>query len=199
MKRLLALFAIFALTVNCGNAAEENLSRDQLEAKKRSLEAELRHVNEQLKSQTLIEPPSVEANEKASYFIDGYGIYDVNSAGGVEVTMRVVNPNSKSEIKYLHVQIQLYDKVGEMLRSKIGGKGIATLQITGPIKYGDMPRRTQWDPVWYEHSGWCIRIISVQVQFLDNTKQSFAGKSLSNALKPALKNECVVSSPRIQM
>ena len=185
-------FAVAWLTVG----AQE---RGALEARKQKLEAELHRTSEQLEAIDQKPPSRLEATRAANdgYYIEAYGVYDVNSAGGVEPTVTVRNPNVKSPIKYARIALQLFDHVGKVQRSSIGREAPTQwVSITGPLRSDDDPHKGIWEPVWYNHSGWCITIVAVQIEFLDGTKRSFSGKTLSTAIKAGIENACPVEGPR---
>jgi hypothetical protein len=172
--------------------------RQQLEKRRSQLEAELAKVTERLEAiERSGTSPQVDETAGPEHFIDAFGVYTVNSAGGVEPSMTLRNPNQRSPIKYARVAIQLFDRVGKLQTSSIGG-GSPTkwLSFTGPLKYEDAPDKGRWDPVWYNHSGWCIKITQIQIDFLDGSKRSFSGNTLTKAIKSGLDNSCPVDGPR---
>lgn len=174
--------------------------RGALETRKKKLEAELHRTSEQIEAidqEPQSRPGDIRAATTDGYFIEAYGVYDVNSAGGVEPTVTVRNPNAKSPIRYARIALQLFDRVGKVQRSSIGREAPTQwVSITGPLRSGDESHKGIWEPVWYNHTGWCIAIVAVQIEFFDGTKRSFSGKTLSAAIKSGIENSCPVEGPR---
>ncbi|MES2973405.1 MAG: hypothetical protein V4757_07340 [Pseudomonadota bacterium] len=137
-------------------------------------------------------PYSAPTRLVASHYIDSFGITEVNSAGGVEPYASFVNPNSKSAIKYIRLQMQLYNAVGDVVRSTIGGHSVGTLSYTGPLEAGKEPDGAEWEPIWYNRSGHCVTVTAVSVEFMNGRRESFSGKAVGKALAPGLANDCRV-------
>lgn len=135
-------------------------------------------------------PPARPPLPQVHHYIDSFGIVEVNTAGGVEPYVIFVNPNAKSAIKYVHLQMRLYNAVGDPIRSRIGGHNVASLSYTGPLEAGRDPEKADWEPLWYNHSGHCVTITSVSVEFMNGRKESFSGKGVLKALAPGLSNDC---------
>ena len=173
--------------------------RHKLEQRKQQLDLEMKQVTEQLdaldarSSSTSVGAATSEPN----HYVEAFGIHTVNSAGGVEPSVTLRNPNVKSPIKYARLAIQLYDRVGKIQRSTIGDSSPTRwLSFTGPLRFEDPPDKGRWDPVWYNHSGWCITIVELQVEFISGSRRTFSGKALNAAIKAGLDNSCPVDGPR---
>ena len=125
--------------------------RQQLEQRKRQLEAELAKIAvklEDLKGRTS-STPTGEVTD-FGHFIDAFGIFTVDSAGGVQPHITLRNPNPRSPIKYARFALQLFDRVGSPLTSTIGDQSPTRwVRATGPIKFEDDPSVLTWNPVWY--------------------------------------------------
>ena len=180
-------------------AADVAMEVATLKGQKQKLEAELKAIEAKL-----LEMEFGTAHGKASdhsvspidHFITAFGVYDVDSAGGVEPTVDIVNPNRKSPIKYFRVTMQLHDRVGGIIKSTTNGSSTAALVYTGPIAFGEGAAKARWNPTWYNHAGWCVRVVSVSIEFLDGTRRSFSGRNLEAAMKPGLGNSCPPDGPR---
>lgn len=135
---------------------------------------------------------SSENARNGGYFVQDFGLWNVNSAGGVEPHGEFVNPRIDAEIKYIHLQIAMYNAVGDQLKSEIGGYANASILVTGPIANKDGAKSSQWDPVWYNHSAACLKIVSVRVDFINQKTINFSGPVLFKALHPKLLNQCGV-------
>ncbi len=165
-------------------------SIDSLRQKQATLEAEL----DQLKSK-IFELESkggarADAEKKPSWFISQFGISEVNSAGGVEPYLVFFNPNTITPIKYINVRALLFNAVGDVVSSDIGGQTFAGMNFTGPLSNSDGAKRADWGPVWYNTTGECIKLASVVVTFVNGKSMKFDGKNLASALAPELTNDC---------
>lgn len=129
-----------------------------------------------------------------TYFIEDFGVYDPNSAGGVEPYVEIVNPNKQSALKYLRVQMTLYNEVGDVVRSTIGGQSTAWISFTGPLTADEGAYKAKWDPVWYNKTGYCVKIQAITVEFMNGKKLSFSGSSLAKAIASDMKNDCTVKT-----
>jgi len=139
-----------------------------------------------------------QASPPKPYYIAAFGLYDVDSAGGVEPSIHLVNPNKSSPIKYANIKMQLFDRVGKPASSSICEGSTAWVKMTGPIAFSDDVRKGRWDPVWYNHSGWCIKLIELDIEFMDGKHRRFTSKTLPSVLKEGLKNGCPPNGPEFQ-
>jgi hypothetical protein len=162
---------------------------DKLKQREKSLSEELEKVRSSM----------VELNAKAlssvgkplnNWIIKDFGVWDVNSAGGVEPYFVFTNPNDKSPIKYISLRISLFNAVGDMVGSEIGDQRTRTIQYTGPLAMEQGENKAQWSPIWYNTTGSCIRVESMSVTWMNGKSQSYAGKALTNAMASNLSNSC---------
>lgn len=161
---------------------------DSLKRRKADLERQLETLNSRIVE--LESAPAGGNALQAKYFVKDFGINKVNSAGGVEPYFVFYNPNKASPIKYLRAQITLFNAVGDILSSSIGAKTTAGISYTGPLTNADGETRVDWGPIWYNTTGDCIRVESMQVTFMDGKATTFVGKNLKAALAPELSNSC---------
>ena len=143
------------------------------------------------KSSTELEPTAAKKllrNQKV--FLQDLQISEVNSAGGVEIFALIVNPNQASAIKYLNIQLNLYNAVGDKVLSEIDRSGSATISYTGPLKHQDGVTRVDWGPVWYNSTGVCLLIRSISIDFMNGKKITLAGKAISEAIGSEVKSNC---------
>ncbi len=134
--------------------------------------------------------PKAHNDSALAYYVKGFGIYEVNSAGGVEPYATFVNPNAKAAVKYIRLRATPYNAVGDVISSFIGRQSTVGMCMTGSLAQSDGEKLTGWEPIWYDHSAICLKIESVQVEFVNGKTLSFAGKSLRGALSPELQNDC---------
>lgn len=179
---------LFTTSLSWGTPTSKTL--EALGRQKTSLEAQLAKVNEriaELEAATSNRPAS---DSTPTYYVKEFGISEVNSAGGVEPYATFVNPNPKLVIKYIRLRVTPYNAVGDVISSRIGEQSTAGMYMTGPLTQADGEKKTGWEPIWYNHSATCLKIQSVQVEFVNGRTQTFAGRTLRAALSPELKNDC---------
>lgn len=163
-------------------------------------EAEIRYRTSEERTKAMVdcllgEPTAQRAktvgiSKPSTHFIEEFGIERVNSAGGVEPAASIVNPNRKSAIKYLRLYVTLYNAVGDPIVSRIGGRSGALLSYTGPLFFEDGTVDIAWEPAWYNSTADCIKITSIQVDFMDGSRRSFTGAAVAGALAPGMSNDC---------
>lgn len=135
---------------------------------------------------------SSELAAKGGYFVQEFGLWNVDSAGGVEPHAKFINPDKSADIKYITLQVSMYNGVGDRIRSEIGGSSTSSIRMTGPLANEDGLHEVRWDPVWYNHSAACIQVTSVRVEFMNKKTVTFAGPALKNAFHPDVVYQCGV-------
>lgn len=160
----------------------------RLKSKKSELEIELAAIGQQIRD--LENSPQAAKLERANVYIKEFGIGEINSAGGVEPYAVLNNPNRQSSIKYLTIRATLYNAVGDVIGSSIGGRSSANLHFTGPLESQDGDTKVNWKPIWYNSTADCIRIDSIQVTFLNGKVASFSGNAVRMALPSDADNDC---------
>jgi hypothetical protein len=133
---------------------------------------------------------ATERARSGGYVVRSLGLWDVNSAGGVEPVATFVNPNPDSAIKYIDLQMTMYNQVGDVIRSEIGGHSNGTVRMVGPLVNEQGLHKAQWGPVWYNHSATCLKVISVRVEFMNRKIVTYSGAQLSKALHPSISRSC---------
>jgi hypothetical protein len=187
------LASLMAISLICIPAkASDDLAN--LYILKTELEGQLKALNERISTLETAQNTTLVNTASAKFFIKDFGIDTVNSAGGVEPYFVFFNPNPNTAIKYLTVDLTLYNAVGDRVSSSIGRETTARLRYTGPLTNADGEKKTYWRPVWYNSTGHCIRVESVAVTFMDGKLRTFAGRTLLSALAPELTNDCKVRS-----
>ncbi len=194
MKRLLpaAAFALWAASLSMSGSAADSL--ESLRRKQSALEQELERVRAQISALEANPGDAGKSPPPTTWYIKSFAIDEVNSAGGVEPYAVLINPNASSPIKYLHITARLYNAVGDVVSSTIGGATSARLQFTGPLLSSEGEKRVDWGPIWYNSTGKCLKIDSIQVTFVNGKILAFAGKNLKAALASDLVNECKLTT-----
>ena len=96
--------------------------------------------------------------------------YDVNYVGGIDVYMTVKNKLSKT-IKYIYLDVQFYNAVGDILTDEIRLDSTAKLKITGPIKSGETKTDYYWPACFYNKSfDGSIGIEEIKITYTDGTE-----------------------------
>lgn len=195
MRSLALLIGAALAVIASSSSSADNL--ESLKRKRSTLEEQLTSINAQIAQReqaAVVDVPS--APEKPSYFIKAFGLWNVNSAGGVEPHFTFINPNPSSAIKYIDAQITLYNSVGDVVASSIGNERTTGIQYTGPLSSSDPEERVVFEPVWYNTTGSCIKVQSLKVTFVNGKSQSFSGSTLSKAMAPDVRNECKLTKAR---
>ena len=130
------------------------------------------------------------ASKSQQIFVNEFKIYDVDSAGGVNVGGFFSNPNKTQAIKYLRLRATLYNAVGDAIRSEISGDSSIWLKITGPMNFSDEPKSAYWRGAWYNFTATCAKIESLQVQYMNGTVTTLAGRQLLEAISPSIRDDC---------
>lgn len=171
-------------------SAADNL--EALKAKQEKLEVELANLRVLISTLEAKPVESGPESPKPFWYVTKFGIDEVNSAGGVEPYFIFHNPNESNPIKYIRLRVSLYNAVGDAVSSDIGNRGTAGLSFTGPLANSDGDKRSDWGPIWYNSTGHCIKVESIQVTFVNGKSTSFSGKELKRALNPSITNECKI-------
>lgn len=105
--------------------------------------------------------------------LNGVRIDDINSAGGVDVSISFTNKSDKP-IKYVNFSVVGYNAVGDRIQSEIGGKEIAYLQTVGPYAKNEGSNTYQgynyWEAIWYNSTIKKIEVIGITIDYMDGTK-----------------------------
>lgn len=151
-------------------------------------------TNRQLVADCLLESigGAVITPRNPKVYVHDFGIQNVNSAGGVEIFADFVNPNKPSAIKYITIKLKLYNAVGDVIQSTIGGGSTKSFKYTGPLGHEIMQYRAHWGPAWYNHAGACVVMQSLSVEFMNGKQLNFSGQTLRSAMATEVKNSCKV-------
>lgn len=192
LERMVAAI-LYGISLQCVAVGTPRVDTvEALTARKLALEGEMAKVNALIEKAASRGDDGSNPDVPKKYFVEDFGLWDVDSAGGVSVSIVIDNPNVDAPIKYVDFGVLLYNEVGDQLRSRIDGSALRTLNFTGPLEAGRSieGRKSRWGPLWYESTGACIKMVSVSVTFMNGKRQSFSGASLRNALAPRLTNDC---------
>lgn len=115
-----------------------------------------------------------------------------NSAGGIDVDIDAVNVGDRT-IKYIVYTVELFNAVGDVVEDEIRDRSTARLRDTGPYRPGDGAQWGSWPTVFYNYSGRCVEITSVEVTFADDSTQIIRGPALAASMKWPDMNDCNIA------
>lgn len=126
---------------------------------------------------------------RGPYFIRALR-FTVNTAGGVEPRVTIVNPNKATAIKYVDIDVALFNGVGDEIRAT-DGRAFSIRHI-GPVRYEDDPQPVVWRSLVYNPSVRCMTIKTLSVEFMNGTVANFSGGDLQRALHSSVPKDCRV-------
>lgn len=141
-----------------------------------------------IRSDGLTQAAKVAASQ--GFYLYEFGLWDVNSAGGVEPYAWIVNPKIDDDLKYVTITGRMFNAVGDPVRSSIDHRSTFSIRYTGPLSNAAGPDEAQWEPVGYNHSVKCLQVDSVLVEFMSRRKILFSGRRLTEAFHPAVNYKC---------
>ena len=122
--------------------------------------------------------------------IIGTKIEEINSAGGVDFSITWQYLDNSKDIKYLDYTVVPYNCVGDPVKGKYDS-GRFTGRITGPISASEFKdgrfkkERSYWGTAWYNNTICSIKIVKVEVEYMDGTKYIYV-KELPKISSPYL-------------
>ena len=115
--------------------------------------------------------------EKITVTVNAPAIYitsvahDINSVGGVNISIDVVN-NSEKVIKYIKFNnVEFYNTVGDPAYCSIKNSYKRTLTFTGPLNAGES-ESIYWEAVMYNNKTSALVFRTITVDFMDGTSQT---------------------------
>lgn len=106
-------------------------------------------------------------------------IYDIDSAGGCDVTIAWEN-KSEQTIKYITFTVGAINAVGDNVRCEITNDMYCRLKCTGPYKknegeysysdYFNTYYGACWGSVWYNYTAETVEITEIEIEYMDGTK-----------------------------
>lgn len=132
-----------------------------------------------------------DALEKSMYekfSADGIPIYlgnvwlsRINSMGGVGFSIFFLNKSDK-DYKYVFFTVEPYNRVGDVVASSIGGKSKVKAELVGPIDNFYNKNVASYDAVWYNSTIDCMKILNIEIIYMDGTTENVTGSALANIL-----------------
>lgn len=113
-------------------------------------------------------------NNGAPVYIGAIGVGLPNSAGGKQITFIWKNIGDR-EIKYLTINTNLYNRVDDRVRCRIGFGG--SVRFTGPVDAGSY-RRGNPRSLCYDSNAVRGEVRSIRVVYMDDSSQTFEREDL---------------------
>ena len=103
--------------------------------------------------------------------------YHLNSVGGIDVYLTITNKYKKT-IKYVNVEVEFYNAVGDVLQNQIGFGTSKKLIYTGPLEQGQTDSDVFWEACFYNTTfDGSMNIRSVSVEYTDGSKIDLEGEN----------------------
>lgn len=128
-------------------------------------------------------------SKKQNILMRGANVSDVNSAGGVEISVEWLYLNKNKDIKYMEFTFQPYNNVSDVQKSEIGNLINFTGQATGPIKASDKFKKYYWKNTWYNSTISCVKITKVKITYMDGSSYIYVNE-LPKLLDKNFSNTC---------
>ena len=97
--------------------------------------------------------------------------YNINSVNGIDEWMTFYNKSSTKTIKYITIELEFINAVGDVLKNEIGSDKSAYMSYTGPLGPGASSGEIYWRAVFYngDFSG-TINFKSIEIEYTDGSK-----------------------------
>ena len=119
---------------------------------------------------------SIEILEKSKPLnIIGTKIEDINSADGVDISITLQYLDKSKDIKYIRFTWVPYNCVGDPVSGRYDN-GKKTGVVTGPISASNERLNWHWETMWYNNTICSIKLVKVQVEYMDNTKYTYVNE-----------------------
>jgi hypothetical protein len=122
-------------------------------------------------------------NPKHPIEIKSVLVPEINSAGGVKVSIEWEYLDKENDIKYIEFTVVPYNAVGDIVSGGYSGTR-RTLSNTGPIEADSYTN--EWETVFYNSTIYCVKIVKVAVTYMDGRNYTYV-KELDKISSPYLK------------
>lgn len=97
--------------------------------------------------------------------------YKVNSVGGIDQWITIVNKSKTKTIKYVDYNISFFNKVGDIIKDDVSRRDYAHLQYTGPLAPGKKSdEKRYWKACFYNSTfGGSMRFNSIKITYMDGS------------------------------
>lgn len=96
--------------------------------------------------------------------------YNIDSAGGVEWKLNIKN-NTDKQIKYVTLQWDCYNGVGDLIRDEIGWKTYYRMRFTGPLDAHTTSTRICNSTKFYNYTLKSYKLTEAIVEYMDGTTE----------------------------
>ena len=108
-----------------------------------------------------------EKKQKSPVTISGW-TYTIDSVGGVEWNFKLTN-NSDKTIKYVVMEWNCYNAVGDLIYDEISGKSSHSVRYTGPLEAKHTSNVQRNTTLFYNYNYKSAKLTKLQVEFMDGT------------------------------
>ena len=116
-------------------------------------------------------------------YINQILVSEPNSADGVTFYLSWKNISGK-ELKYVVFKVEPYNAVNDIVSCEITGNTTCRGAITGPIKIDEFCRMGCWENAWYNNTIKYIKVIGIEVTFMDNTLRTYDVNEVNLMIAP---------------
>ena len=98
--------------------------------------------------------------------------YKVNSVGGIEHTMAFTNKSSKKTIKYIDLEFEMYNRVGDVITNEINrSQKTERCTYVGPLSPGKNSGKVYWSIDFYNSAfSGTMHFLSIVIEYTDGSK-----------------------------
>jgi len=97
----------------------------------------------------------------------GQSLY-LNSADGVTVSLELKNISESKVVKYLTIDWQLFNSVGDPVSGRNGTPSRTRVKFVGPVEPGS-PTEAEFENLWYASTAACAVVQRIEVQHVDGS------------------------------
>ena len=109
-------------------------------------------------------------------------------SSGVDIQIRTQITTDKT-IKHTRTKLSAYNAVHDKVTCDIRGYNVFTGRATGPYNFGDKTESHNaviwsWSNAYYNFSLDCIKPLSINIEYMDGSKELYEGANLSKLYAP---------------
>lgn len=110
--------------------------------------------------------------------------YKINSVGGIEHTMAFTNKLSNKTIKYIYLELEMYNAVGDVISNEINrSQKTEKLTFVGPLGPGKSSGKVYWNIDFYNSSfSGTMKFLSIVIEYTDGTKLELRSNIANDAV-----------------
>lgn len=138
-------------------------------------------------------PPSMDqfnGYEDDRLLITGVEPSRPNTAGGVDIQVGAMNPDSGEKLKYIRYWVSPFNAVGDKVQGETRRRDEAALRVTGPVEADGDEDWSTWKNVFYNSSIVCAEINKVEITYMDDSRDTWVGDELKEIILAHMQNDC---------